>query len=118
MLNNRVALKPTSPIKIIGNIILDKLKWTLLPWVGLEEVVRVLMYGAEKHGDFGWLEGDIAENISRHYDAAFRHIIEWGDNSLDEETGRSHLAHAVCRLLFIITIEKLGNRNANTSDNS
>ncbi len=98
----------------------DKLKWTLLPWVALEEVVKVLMFGAVKHGDFGWLMGDAnsAENINKNYNAALRHVIKWRQNDLDKETGYSHLAHAVCRLLFIITIIKLGNKNADTSDNS
>lgn len=41
--------------------------------------------------------------ISRNLSCAMRHISEYMDgNDLDTESGRSHLAHALCRLAFVI----------------
>ncbi|HKE56465.1 MAG TPA: dATP/dGTP diphosphohydrolase domain-containing protein [Pyrinomonadaceae bacterium] len=36
---------------------LGKLRWSLLPWDALEEVVKVLMFGASKYADRNWEKG-------------------------------------------------------------
>ena len=78
-----------------------KPRWSLLPWKQVEEVVDVLTYGSEKYADDNW---KIVPNApSRYLDATLRHITAWvhGERT-DQETGRSHLAHAICCLLFMM----------------
>ena len=79
----------------------DKLDWTLLPWIPLEEVTKVMQHGAKKYGRDNWL---FVDDSKRRYTAAgFRHCIAWltGEKK-DPESGYHHLAHAVCCFLFII----------------
>lgn len=78
-----------------------KLRWWLVPIRPMEAVVRVLMHGAEKYGDDNYLHVDNANE--RYYDAAMRHITAWREGELrDQDTGESHLAHAMCCLLMLL----------------
>jgi hypothetical protein len=46
---------------------------------------------------------------SRLADAALRHLFKWASGSrVDEETGLSHLAHAMCCLMFLLNYEQTG----------
>lgn len=73
----------------------------------LEVVGRVLTYGAKvKYKDWNWAQGT---KWSRFYDSALRHINAWGSGeTLDDETGLPHLAHAACCLMFLIVYDKRG----------
>lgn len=78
-----------------------KLKWHLLPWRPLEEVVGVLMYGAEKYGENNWRA--VKGSHHRYFNAAIRHLTPLvRGQSHDPETGFHHLAHAICCLLFML----------------
>ena len=81
----------------------------LLPAIALQQIAEVLTDGAKKYGDHNWRKGF---DWSRLYSAAMRHLTSHmnGEN-LDPETGRSHLAHAACNLMFLLEFEayKLGN---------
>lgn len=82
-----------------------KLDYTLLPWDGVEEIVKVLEFGARKYARDNWKHVDRAQ--SRYLAAAFRHIIAYNQGqTTDQETGLSHLAHAGCCLLFLLSLEK------------
>ena len=71
----------------------------LLPPKSLYEIGKVLTFGAEKYGPHNWRKVDDLQN--RYSSAALRHIFAHIDGeSLDEETGLSHLAHAICCLMF------------------
>ena len=79
----------------------NKPQWSILPFEALEEVVKVFMYGAKKYNKNNFRQGFEA---SRLVDASLRHIISWNkgiDN--DPETNISHLAHATCCLLMLLT---------------
>lgn len=81
-----------------------KLPMDLLPRPALEEIAKVLAFGARKYSRHNWRSG-IA--YSRILSAALRHIHAYNDGeSLDPETGLSHLAHAGCCVLFLLTFEK------------
>lgn len=82
----------------------DKLRWELLPYDGIEEIVKILNFGAKKYDDRNWERGMA---WGRLYGALVRHITAWfmGQDK-DPETGESHLAHAGCCILFLITYEK------------
>lgn len=80
-----------------------KLPYHLLPSDAVEEIVKVLQHGATKYSERNWEKG-LA--YSRPFAALQRHMWSWwrGDD-IDVETGRSHLAHAGCCLLFLLAYE-------------
>lgn len=78
----------------------DKLRWDLLPIDAVEDIVRVLTFGAKKYSPNNWKKVSDPEN--RYYAAAMRHLAEYRKgNPIDSETGLPHLAHAGCCLLFL-----------------
>ena len=78
-----------------------KLQWSLLPLRLLEPVVRVLMFGARKYAPANWKH--VLDPLDRYYDATIRHVTAWqAGEQADLETGESHLAHAICCLLFML----------------
>ena len=87
-----------------------KLDYTLVPWDGMDEVVKVLEFGAKKYARDNWKKVEHAE--TRYLAAAFRHIIKYNEGELtDKETGLSHLAHATCCMLFLLALEKQNGAN-------
>jgi hypothetical protein len=87
-----------------------KLDYTLIPWDGLEEVVKVLEFGAKKYDRDNWRYVENAE--TRYTAAAFRHLIAYNKGEqTDSETGLSHLAHAGCCLLFLLALESRNGSN-------
>lgn len=86
----------------------DKPRTDLLPVLALEEVTRVFTYGAKKYSDRNWEKGFI---WSRPYGATLRHLFAfWRGESIDPESGISHLAHCCCNVLFLLefSIRKTG----------
>lgn len=78
-----------------------KAPWYLLPFVALAVVVEVLRLGAVKYGARNWEQG---MDYSRLFGAALRHLTDWWEGvDNDGETGLSHLAHACCCILFLLT---------------
>ena len=85
----------------------DKAKLYLLPPKSILEIGKVLTYGAEKYDAENWRKVDDLQN--RYTSAALRHIFAHIDGEADDqETGLSHLAHAMCCLLFKLEDELLG----------
>ena len=77
-----------------------KPRWDLLPIRPIEEVVEVLTEGAAKYSENGWQQVDNARE--RYFAALMRHIVAWREGqTCDAESGRSHLIHAICNLLFL-----------------
>lgn len=82
----------------------DKLPWHLLPADAIEEIVKVLQFGATKYGDRNWEAG---MSWHRPFAALMRHMWAWWRREeADPETGLSHLAHAGCCLLFLLAYDK------------
>lgn len=82
-----------------------KLQWTLLPFRAINEVLEVLAFGAKKYAADNWKI--VPEARTRYVDAAFRHLSDWHlKEKTDGETGKSHLAHAICCLLFLLWFEQ------------
>jgi hypothetical protein len=80
-----------------------KLDWTLFPFDGAEEVVRVLELGAEKYARDNWRS--VPDAINRYRKAGLRHrIADALGEAYDPETGKSHLAHSVCCDLFVLAL--------------
>jgi hypothetical protein len=81
-----------------------KIRYSLIPLDSLQEVVKVLEFGAKKYAPDNWKYVDDAE--ARYWDAAMRHIVAYKlEDKTDSETGLSHLAHAICCLLFLINFD-------------
>ena len=79
----------------------DKLRWDILPYEQIEQVVSVLTFGANKYTAYNWQKLDNLEE--RCFAAMMRHAVEYKKgNKIDNETGRSHLAHAICCALFMM----------------
>lgn len=78
---------------------------SLLPPAGLNEVAKVLTFGANKYGAHNWRSGI---QYSRLLSATMRHLNSFNSgNDLDGESGISHLAHAACNLLMLIEYQTL-----------
>jgi len=82
-----------------------KLRWSLIPFSAVEDVVKVLTVGEKKYKKDNWKYVDNA--VERYTDALFRHLSAWmKGEQLDKETGLSHLAHACTNILFLIWFGK------------
>jgi hypothetical protein len=85
----------------------EKADFSLLPPYSLEEVAKVLTFGANKYDRDNWKY--VPEARDRYIAAAMRHINDYQKGKdLDDETMLPHLAHAICCLMFIIDIEATG----------
>lgn len=81
-----------------------KPRMELLPMYSLEEIAKVLNFGAQKYDPWNWSKG-IA--YGRLAGAALRHLAAWlRGKDKDPESGLSHLAHAGCCILFLIWMQE------------
>jgi len=80
----------------------EKPTFDLLPIELLADVNKVLEHGRDKYGLNNWCKPD-GFKYSRCYNALLRHMFAWwrGEDN-DKETGISHLAHAMCNLIFLM----------------
>lgn len=86
-----------------------KPQWSLLPFRALKEVVEVLTYGAKKYAPDNWKK--VPDARRRYIDAGFRHFTAYASGEThDPETGKHHLAHAICCLLYLVAFD-LGEHN-------
>lgn len=88
----------------------DKTKWNLMPFRELEEVVKVLMNGAEKYSVDNW---KYCNDPTRYKDALMRHVISYVSGEKTDDIckggdGLSHLAHAICNCLFLMYFDNEG----------
>ena len=78
----------------------DKVRMDLLCPIAMEELAKVLTFGAKKYSAWNWAKGI---NTSRLIGAALRHIFAYAKGEdRDPETGLHHIAHAMCCCMFII----------------
>jgi hypothetical protein len=78
-----------------------KLQYGLIPPEALRQTVEVLTYGATKYAPDNWRYVPGAKR--RYFDAAQRHLWAWkAGEATDSETNASHLAHAICCLMFLL----------------
>jgi hypothetical protein len=81
-----------------------KAQWSLMQWKALSQVVDVLTYGAKKYSPDNWKK--VPNARQRYIDAGFRHFAAYaGGEKNDSETGLSHLAHAMCCMLFLLSFD-------------
>jgi len=76
-----------------------KLEWDQIDFESLEPLVEVLMFGETKYSRDNWKKGQL---ITELLGSLFRHIIAFQKGEdLDSESGKSHIGHAMCNLMFI-----------------
>ncbi len=76
---------------------------SLLSSIALFKVAEVMTFGKQKYSANNWRKGLAYTRLAA---AALRHIFSWlGGESLDPETGCSHLAHASCCLMMLLEFE-------------
>ena len=84
-----------------------KLRWSLLPFELMEDVIKVLMNGAKKYGDDNWKKCD---DTKRYVDALMRHVTAYTKGQKNDTgkggDGLPHLAHAICNCLFLMHFDK------------
>jgi len=77
-----------------------KVRWELLPFREIEQVCEILTMGSVKYDDNNWQK---VRPVNRYIGAAFRHFVAWLKGEvLDPESGKNHLTHAICCLLFLL----------------
>jgi len=77
-----------------------KLQYGLLPPLALKATVEILTFGAEKYEPDNWK--NVPDSKRRYFDAMQRHLWAWKEGEQnDPETGKNHLAHAMCCLMFL-----------------
>jgi len=80
-----------------------KLRMDLIPPEAVEELAKVLTYGAQKYGDRNW-EKEL--DTGRVVGALLRHLLAWQKGErLDQESGLRHLSHLLCNAVFLVTME-------------
>lgn len=76
----------------------------LLPFRALRAVAFIQAHGADKHGPNTWQEVP----MEKHLDAALSHLSHWAaGETIDPDTGHSHLWNAATRVLFLVEQEIL-----------
>lgn len=63
------------------------------------DLARVMEFGAEKYSRNNWRLGF---NDSRLLDAAMRHLTQWFDDPIDDESGYDHRAHAMFEISALL----------------
>jgi hypothetical protein len=84
-----------------------KLKWSLVDYSCLEDLVRVMEFGATKYGRNNWTKGlkqeEVIESLLRHTYAILR------GEMIDPESGISHVGHIQANAMFL-GHKKLGHK--------
>jgi hypothetical protein len=82
-----------------------KTRWDLLPLEPIKETVDVLTFGASKYGPENWR--NVPDGFNRYFAALMRHIVAYKSGELyDQESGFSHIAHAICNLIFLSELQE------------
>lgn len=81
-----------------------KLQWSLVDFDALEDMVKVLEFGAKKYAADNWKKGlktnEIAESMMRHLFAYLR------GEDIDPESGLPHTGHIMCNAMFLSYMQK------------
>lgn len=81
-----------------------KPKLSLVDSEALTELGEVLTFGAQKYASHNWRKGI---PLSQILDALMRHVAAYNrGEDVDPESGRSHMAHAMCNAMFALWMQK------------
>lgn len=72
-----------------------------IPPTAMLHLAVVMGLGAQKYGAFNWRETGVAASV--YVSAAQRHLLSWFDGeSIDPESGASHLAHVMACMAIVL----------------
>jgi hypothetical protein len=78
-----------------------KLQYGLIPPLAQKAMVEILTFGAEKYEPDNWKY--VPDSKRRYFDAMQRHLWAWKEGEQnDPESGKNHLAHALCCGMFLL----------------
>lgn len=71
----------------------------------IEGIGEILTFGAGKYGPNSWQ--NVEDGCNRYYAAALRHLLAYrkGEKT-DPESGKSHLYHVACNMMFLAHWER------------
>lgn len=84
----------------------SKPDYSLIPPRALNDLVKVLTFGAKKYDRHNWKKVENAEQ--RYFAAAQRHL--WAvlrGETHDPESGEHHYAHALCCIMYLLEFYSL-----------
>ena len=88
-----------------------KINMYLIPPIFKKLVAQVLQSGANKYGPWNWRKDDPIK-VSTYISAMQRHLDAFQDGeTLDPESGITHLAHVAAGVAILLDAEKAGNLN-------
>jgi len=91
-----------------------KVKYSTMPIHALQEVLKAFTYGADKYEAYNYSKG---MDHTRYIDATLRHINAYLLGEDIDESGNTHLSHAVASLMMLMDNKVIGtgtdNRNPN-----
>lgn len=77
-----------------------KIRYSLLPWDVVRELVKVYEFGCGKYDKDNWKKG---MSWSRVYDSLMRHLQSfWEGEELDPESGLHHLSHVIWNAVTLL----------------
>ena len=83
----------------------DKPMYNLLPPNAIDDMAKVMTFGANKYSPNSWQ--DVENGLERYRAALLRHTFAMQRGEvLDQESGLPHSAHAMCCAAFINELEK------------
>lgn len=87
-----------------------KLRYSLVPPIAIKAIAEVLTFGAKKYAPNSWQNVENGE--VRYLDALMRHLEAYrSGESIDPDSGLSHLAHAIANMAFLCHFEKERNES-------
>lgn len=76
-----------------------KRKWSLIDFRTMENMVKVLEYGATKYSANNWKKG---LKVTETCESMIRHLLAFiGGENNDPESGLSHIGHIQCNAMFL-----------------
>ena len=81
---------------------------SVIPASAILQMAEVMRLGKHKYGPYNWR--DYPVTYSTYVDAAMRHLMQyWDGETVDPESGQSHLAHAAAGLAVLMDAIATGN---------
>ena len=83
-----------------------KTEWCLMPFEAVEQITRILSFGARKYAPDNWKLGNPWTDT---YNSLCRHLFKWREGEdRDPETGELHMAHIGCNVVFLLMYQLKG----------
>lgn len=104
-LDEEAEVKAQESVPIVAGVKYDagKPRMDLISPFAMEELGKVLAYGAKKYADRNWEKGI---SYSRVIAAILRHTAKYMmGEKIDPETGLSHMAAVLCNAHFLVHFE-------------